>query len=89
MSAKTPTTITATSAATATSLTSEEQLHERTNQLRDMALRGVATRSVNTGECRELALMLGLVEDDPSGSLVKANPWDAEVGDSLPRSPRR
>lgn len=32
--------------------------------------------------------MLGLIEVDPSGSLVKANPWDIDIVDSRPGSPK-
>lgn len=66
----------------------EDLLQERTDNLCEGTRARIAAHSSSGAEDRELALMLGLVEIDPHGSLVKANPWDAEVGDSLPRSPK-
>lgn len=65
----------------------EALLQERTDQLCDEARLRLASHSEGAAECRELALMLGLVEADSSGSLVVANPWDADVDGSLPSSP--
>lgn len=65
-----------------------EQLLHKTTQLSDKARLGVAAHSASPADCRELALMLGLIEVDPSGSLVKANPWEIDKVDSPPGSPK-
>lgn len=66
----------------------EPMLQERTEQLVDEARVRVAAHSADAGEFREIALMLGLIEVSPAGTLVKANPWDADAGEALPRSPK-
>lgn len=66
----------------------EQLLHNETTQLSDKARLGVAAHSASPADCRQLALMLGLIEVDPSGSLVKANPWDIDIVDSRPGSPK-
>lgn len=65
-----------------------EQLLHKTTQLSDKARLGVAAHSASPADCRELALMLGLIEVDPSGSLVKANPWEIDNVGSPPGSPK-
>jgi hypothetical protein len=68
-----------------TSGSAREQLrHKETTELSDKARLGVAAHSTSPADCRDLALMLGLIEVDPSGSLVKANPWEIDILDSRP-----
>lgn len=66
----------------------EALLQEQTDQLCDQARMRIAAHSSGAAECREVALMLGLAEVDPDGSLEKVNPWDTALGDSLPVSPK-
>ncbi|MFF1880269.1 hypothetical protein ACFVVC_02205 [Pseudarthrobacter sp. NPDC058196] len=51
---------------------------DRSEQICDDALLLVSAHSADAADCRDLALMLGLVEVDPSGSVTKANPWNAD-----------
>ncbi|ERI36519.1 hypothetical protein M707_16625 [Arthrobacter sp. AK-YN10] len=54
------------------------QPEDRSEQICDDARLLVSAHSADAADCRELALMLGLVEVDPSGSVTKANPWNAD-----------
>lgn len=54
------------------------QPEDRSEQICDDALLLVSAHSADAADCRDLALMLGLVEVDPSGSVTKANPWNAD-----------
>ncbi|QOT16754.1 hypothetical protein [Paenarthrobacter sp. YJN-5] len=51
---------------------------DKSEQICDDARLLVAANSADAADCRDLALMLGLVEVGPSGSVSKANPWDAD-----------
>ncbi|MDO5865129.1 MULTISPECIES: hypothetical protein [Paenarthrobacter] len=53
------------------------QPEDRSEQICDDARLLVSAHSADATDCRDLTLMLGLVEVDPSGTLTKANPWDA------------
>lgn len=66
----------------------EALVQEQTDQLCDQARLRIAAHSSGAAEDREVALMLGLAEVDPDGSLEMANPWDTTLGDSLPVSPK-
>ncbi|MFC7849312.1 hypothetical protein ACFUTU_12640 [Arthrobacter sp. NPDC057388] len=67
-------TITTTSTATIRAA----QPEDRSEQICDDARLLVSAHSEDAADCRDLVLMLGLVEVDPSGSVTKANPWNAE-----------
>lgn len=54
------------------------QPEDRSEQICDDARLLVSAHSADAADCRDLALMLGLVEVDPSGSVTKANPWNAD-----------
>lgn len=54
------------------------QPEDRSEQICDDARLLVSAHSADAADCRELALMLGLVEVDPSESVTKANPWNAD-----------
>jgi hypothetical protein len=55
-----------------------------TEQLCAAARQQVSANSANATDCRELALMLGLIRVGPSGALERTSPWDADVSDPLP-----
>ncbi|BCW06836.1 MULTISPECIES: hypothetical protein [Micrococcaceae] len=54
------------------------QPEDRSEQICDDARLLVSAHSEDAADCRDLVLMLGLVEVDPSGSVTKANPWNAD-----------
>ncbi|UJW28838.1 hypothetical protein L3Q67_26625 [Saccharothrix sp. AJ9571] len=60
-----------------------------TADLADTARANLTAYSRDAGECRDLGMMLGLIEVDPDGSLVAANPWDADLGDPAWHVPNR
>ncbi|QWF85702.1 hypothetical protein [Amycolatopsis sp. CA-230715] len=65
------------------------QPHDWNTRIADDARANLATHSRDADECRELGLMLGLLEADPDGSLVTANPLNVDVGDFVWHSPMR
>lgn len=50
--------------------------HEKTVELSETARRNVASHASCPNDFRELALMLGIAEQDFDGDLVPACPWD-------------
>ncbi|MER6520083.1 hypothetical protein ABT246_24915 [Streptomyces sp. NPDC001553] len=70
----------------------EALLHEHRRQamkLSAAARANLTTRAGSADELRELGLMLGLIEVDPSGSLVTACPWDLDAGNAAVDGPDR
>lgn len=59
--------------------TREALRQKKTTLLSDKARLRVAAHSASPADCRELALMLGLIDIDSSGSVVKANPWEIDT----------
>ncbi|MGW0901808.1 hypothetical protein ACWD0G_33465 [Streptomyces goshikiensis] len=66
-----------------------QQYRKRAMELSAAARVNLTTHVRSTGELRELGLMLGLIEVDPAGSLVRACPWDLDAGDVAVTGPDR
>lgn len=56
------------------------QTHDWVAGLPDDARATLAVHSRDATEFRDLGLMLGLIEIEPDGSAVLADPWDADLG---------
>jgi len=65
----------------------EDLLHEQTEKLSDAARLTAAGACEDSDQLKELTLMLGLTTTGPDGSLVKANPWEAEFRTSAQPQP--
>ncbi|WP_371793112.1 hypothetical protein OG285_32805 [Streptomyces sp. NBC_01471] len=59
-----------------------QEQRKRAQELAAAARANLATHVRSTDELRELGLMLGLIEVDPTGSLVTACPWDLDDGNA-------
>ncbi|MGI8306973.1 hypothetical protein [Saccharopolyspora hattusasensis] len=69
-------------------MTTAAQPQDRHTAVADNASLTLAAYSHDPAEYRELNLMLGLIEVDPNGSLIAANPWDADVSEPAQHSPK-
>lgn len=59
----------------------EAQPKDPKTVLADDARLNIAAHSRDVPDCRELGLMLGLMETVPDGSLTTTDPWYADPGD--------
>ncbi|WP_434598335.1 hypothetical protein [Streptomyces sp. A5-4] len=64
-----------------------QEHRKRAMELSAAARAILATHVRSTDELRELGLMLGLIEIDPTGSLVTAWPWDLDADDAAVDGP--
>ncbi|MFD4948896.1 hypothetical protein ACFWNT_41930 [Streptomyces sp. NPDC058409] len=55
-----------------------QEQQKRVEELADTARANLTAHARSTDELRELGLMLGLIEADPTGSLVTACPWELD-----------
>jgi len=66
-----------------------QEHRKRAMELSAAARANLTTHVRSTDELRELGLMLGLIEVDSAGSLVKACPWDLDADDAAVNGPDR
>jgi hypothetical protein len=59
----------------------------QTALLSDTARAKVASEARSAEDCRELLLAIGLAEINADGHVAATNPWDAEAGVLVTRSP--
>ncbi|MEU6263712.1 hypothetical protein [Saccharopolyspora shandongensis] len=69
-------------------MTTAAQPQDGHTAVADNARLTLSAYSRGPAEYHELGLMLGLMKVDPDGSLVTANPWDADVSDPAQHSPK-
>ncbi|MGW6600488.1 hypothetical protein [Streptomyces sp. NPDC055036] len=66
-----------------------QEQQKRVVELAGTARANLTAHARSTDEFRELGLMLGLIEVDPTGSLVTACPWDLDDGSAAGDPGRR